>query len=308
MNPVRSERLVTGRWAAVRFAGPLVGVGCLLTAGSSVATERDWVLAMVAGVLTVLGARAPATVAVAQAALLAGAEVWAVAPPMPVKILATVALFEVSVRRPPRLALACATALAAVYVWLLGINDASLDLLAHRITFVVVAPLLLGALLRSVAETLRQSRAAARAAEERRLESERAVRLAERTDIAREVHDLVGHHVASIALRTAVAREVISDLDPRVVTVLDEVHEAATLALGDLRELVTVLRDPTAGAQPGGPWHRTWSTLRIFPSWCSRSSTAPRLRGSRSRELSMRPSPRSTPSARSRCSASFRKA
>jgi signal transduction histidine kinase len=104
-----------------------------------------------------------------------------------------------------------------------------------------------------VAETVSQSRAAARAAEEGRLEGERAARLAERTDIAREVHDLVAHHVASIALRTAVAREVLSDLDPRVVTVLDEVHDAATVALGDLRELVSVLRDPTAVAQAGEP-------------------------------------------------------
>jgi signal transduction histidine kinase len=251
VSPVLLERLVTGRWAAVRFAAPLVGVAYLLTAGNSAATGRDWAFAMTAGVLTVFGARAPVMVAVAQAVVLAGAEVWAVAPPVPVKILASVALFEVAVRRPLRLALASAAALAAVYVWFLGINDASLDLLAHRITFVVVAPLLMGALLRSVAETIRQSRAAAKAAEEGRLEGERAARLAERTDIAREVHDLVAHHVASIALRTAVAREVISDLDPRVVTVLDEVHDAATVALGDLRELVALLRDPTAVAQPG---------------------------------------------------------
>jgi signal transduction histidine kinase len=245
---------VTGRWAVVRFAAPLVGVVYLSTAGSSAATGRDWAFAMAAGALTVFGARAPVAVAVGQAVLLAGAEVWAVAPPVPVKILASVALFEVAVRRPFRTALASGAALAAVYVWFLGINGASLDLLAHRITFVVVAPLLLGALLRSVAETLAQSRAASRAAEERRLEGERAARLAERTDIAREVHDLVAHHVASIALRTAVAREVISDLDPRVVTVLDEVHDAATVALGDLRELVTVLRDPMAVAQPGEPF------------------------------------------------------
>ena len=253
MTPVLMQRLVTGRWAAVRFLAPAVGVVYLLTAGSSSATPRDWVFAMAAGVLAVLGARAPIAVAVAQAVLLAGAEVWATAPPVPVKILATFAVFEVAVRRPLRPALACAAALAAVYIWFLGINGTSLELLAHRITFVVVAPLLLGALLRSIAETIRQSRAAARAAEERRLEATRSARLAERTEIAREVHDLVAHHVASIALRTAVAREVVADLDPRIVTVLDEVHEAATVALGDLRKLVTVLRDQTAVAQPGAP-------------------------------------------------------
>ncbi|OMQ13987.1 hypothetical protein A7K94_0219800, partial [Modestobacter sp. VKM Ac-2676] len=99
---------------------------------------------MAAGVLTVFGARAPVTVAVAQAVLMACADVWVDALPVPEKVLATLALFEVAVRRSRRVAVACAVGLAAVYVWILGVGEASLDLLAHRITFVVVAPLLAG--------------------------------------------------------------------------------------------------------------------------------------------------------------------
>jgi hypothetical protein len=50
---------------------------------------------------------APVAVAVAVASLLAGVELWADAAPVPVP--ATVARFEVAVRRPFRWALACAT-------------------------------------------------------------------------------------------------------------------------------------------------------------------------------------------------------
>ena len=83
--------------------------------------------------------------------------------------------------------------------------------------------------------------------EQRRRESEsRAARADERSAIARELHDVVAHQVASMVLRVGVARHVLPSLDPRVAEVLDDVHGTGTAALADLRRLVAVLRDPEA--------------------------------------------------------------
>ena len=103
----------------------------------------------------------------------------------------------------------------------------------------VVVPLVLGLYVRGLGELNRQ--ATRRAAEE----VER-VRAEERTAIARELHDLVAHHVASIVLRVGVARNVLVAEDPRVGQVFEDVHGTASAALADLRRLVAVLRDPQA--------------------------------------------------------------
>jgi signal transduction histidine kinase len=105
--------------------------------------------------------------------------------------------------------------------------------------FVVVGlPVLLGLVIRTTRELSVQ--AAHRAASENR-----AARADERSAIARELHDVVAHHVASMVLRVGVARHVLPDVDPRVTEVFDDVHGTGTAALADLRRLVAVLRDPS---------------------------------------------------------------
>ncbi|MFI1992116.1 sensor histidine kinase [Actinoplanes sp. NPDC020271] len=81
-------------------------------------------------------------------------------------------------------------------------------------------------------------------AEQQTLTEQRAARADERGAIARELHDVVAHHVASMVLRVGVARHVLPDVDPRVAEVFDDVHGTGTAALADLRRLVDVLRDP----------------------------------------------------------------
>ncbi|GAA4929528.1 sensor histidine kinase [Actinoplanes utahensis] len=98
-------------------------------------------------------------------------------------------------------------------------------------------PILLGTVGRTTHELGVQ--AAARAESE-----QRAARADERSAIARELHDVVAHHVASIVLRIGVARHVLPDLDEKVADVFDDVHRTGTEALTDLRRLVAVLRDP----------------------------------------------------------------
>jgi signal transduction histidine kinase len=109
---------------------------------------------------------------------------------------------------------------------------------------VVGLPLLLGLVIRSTREASRHAEERA-AEEQRRRESDnRAARADERSAIARELHDVVAHHVASMVLRIGVARHVLDDLDPRVGEVFDDVHGTGTAALTDLRRLVEVLRNP----------------------------------------------------------------
>lgn len=98
-------------------------------------------------------------------------------------------------------------------------------------------PILLGTVGRTTAELGVQ--------EARRIESEqRAARADERSAIARELHDVVAHHIASMVLRVGVGRHVLPDLDPRVAEIFDDVHRTGSDALADLRRLVAVLRDP----------------------------------------------------------------
>ncbi|GIE93082.1 sensor histidine kinase [Paractinoplanes rishiriensis] len=105
-------------------------------------------------------------------------------------------------------------------------------------------PLLFGLMVRTSRELTRQAEQRM-LAEQQRTESEsRAARADERSAIARELHDVVAHHVASMVLRVGVARHVLPGIDPRVAEVLDDVHGTGTAALADLRRLVAVLRDP----------------------------------------------------------------
>jgi signal transduction histidine kinase len=103
---------------------------------------------------------------------------------------------------------------------------------------------LLGLVVRTSRELGRQAEQRA-VEEQRRRESEsRAARADERSAIARELHDVVAHHVASMVLRVGVARHVLTDVDPRVGEAFDDVYGTGTAALADLRRLVAVLRNP----------------------------------------------------------------
>jgi signal transduction histidine kinase len=100
-------------------------------------------------------------------------------------------------------------------------------------------PVLLGLVIRTSRELGLQ-------AKKRALAEQQAVRADERSAIARELHDVLAHHVASMVLRVGVARHVLPSLDPRTAEVLDDVHRTGTAALADLRRLVAVLRDPSS--------------------------------------------------------------
>ena len=84
---------------------------------------------------------------------------------------------------------------------------------------------------------------------ERRTSAEQAVAL-DRLGIARELHDVVAHHVSVMGLQAAAARMSL-DRDPAAAKqALEIVEESAHTAVGELRSLVHTLRTPEA-AEPG---------------------------------------------------------
>lgn len=218
---------------------PLVLLAGYLLLGWVFDAAADWrVLPLVGVAVLVFGGAWPLPVALAEVTLFAFVSPQSGSTWVMVGVLASVALVELAVRRPLWQAGIAGLALSLAYL----VNESfvrSVDVFLWEGGGVVI-PILLGAWLRLV--LLRNK--------DRHLRDLRRARQAERTEIARELHDLVAHHVASMALRAGIARAVVPDLDPRIGAVLDDVHSSARTALTDLRRLVGVLRDPaTSGTR-----------------------------------------------------------
>lgn len=111
-------------------------------------------------------------------------------------------------------------------------------------------PLLLGSFLRSQRALAAQAEQRALETEQRRAWETKVARADERAAVARELHDVVAHHVASVVLRVGVARHVVPSVDPRLDEALTDVHAIGGQALHDLRRLVSVLRDPETAGEP----------------------------------------------------------
>jgi signal transduction histidine kinase len=105
-------------------------------------------------------------------------------------------------------------------------------------------------------ESLRGRRASAirqaRIAAQLRSAQEREAAGRGRTELARDLHDVVAHHVSLIAVRAAMAPYEIEDLSPGARHVLDDLAVEARTALAELRTVLGVLRSPD-GSVPEAP-------------------------------------------------------
>ncbi|MEM9562846.1 MAG: histidine kinase [Actinomycetota bacterium] len=115
----------------------------------------------------------------------------------------------------------------------------------------------IGTAVRASRENLAGAQERARRAEAtRELEVERRV-VEERLRIARDVHDLVAHHLAVVNVQSGVAAHVLRSDPDAAGTALDAVRSSASTAVSELGELLGVLRDPDgsdgAGGGVGGP-------------------------------------------------------
>jgi len=89
----------------------------------------------------------------------------------------------------------------------------------------------------------------AAAAAQLRTLSERDVAARERASIARELHDVVAHHVSMIAVRAATAPYAVPGLPEPGRAAFGEIAEEARTALTELRVVLGVLRAPGGGSE-----------------------------------------------------------
>ncbi len=86
-------------------------------------------------------------------------------------------------------------------------------------------------------------------------ERSRRTLLEERATIARELHDVVAHHMSVIAIQAEAAPYRMQDTPPELATAFSTIRENAVAALTELRRILGVVRseDPDAFAGPEAP-------------------------------------------------------
>ena len=160
------------------------------------------------------------------------------------------ALFSLAVRRPVRPALLVAAlfvpSAVVCSIWLGRTNTWSVMLPTLALAAAAVA---WGMYVRARRQLLATLRDRARRAEADQLVRAERARLAERSRIAREMHDVLAHRISLVALHAG-ALEVAPDLSPA------QVHESAALlrstahqALEELRDVIGVLREEPGQGQ-----------------------------------------------------------
>ncbi|MGY1605914.1 MULTISPECIES: sensor histidine kinase [unclassified Geodermatophilus] len=185
-----------------------------------------------------------------------GAVLSALSPAVTVASLLTAyAVGRYEPRWPVRSAAAVVGVVAVAQPWTLTSVDQWVGAVGGA-TLVVLLPGALGAWARTRAELVDALTGRAERAEaERELLAREAV-LTERTRIAREMHDAVGHRVSLMVLQAGAIEVAAGDRD-RVQQLAGQVQEAGRRALEELRQMVGVLRagdlDEAAplGPQPG---------------------------------------------------------
>lgn len=225
----------------VRYT-PLVVVPCLLIASTYPGEYRVpvsyWILSMLSALAFVVGRRWPVFASLVVSALAVPmfvADAWGLSELVP--YLGAVAVVDVTMRAERRETVAvsaagwCGSVLAGI--WFESHEAFFSVTTAVKVLAYVGLPLLLGLYLRSQRELAANNLAQTRAAE--------------RSALARELHDLVAHHMASIVLRIGVAQHVLAPQDEAVREVLADVRGTASDALADIRRLLVALRDPSLG-------------------------------------------------------------
>jgi signal transduction histidine kinase len=170
-----------------------------------------------------------------------------------------VALYTVATMRPRREALACAAVfelvIVAITIWLAG---SSWWYPAIFLSGLVGAALWLGLYSATRHAYLAELRDRAARLERERDQQGALAAAAERARIAREMHDIVAHHL-TVMVTLSDAAIAVSDSSPersdRATDVMRRVSATGRTALADTRRLLGVLREPpgrSAGEDAGG--------------------------------------------------------
>jgi signal transduction histidine kinase len=181
---------------------------------------------------------------------LAGVSWWPGWPWGPVQILALLVVFCVAGVRHPRPVLWWMWALSLIPWWLRadsgrpGVLAAAVGTVAFTAVAVAVD---------AVGARRRAQQALAGQAELAELEQARRAVLEERAKIARELHDVVAHHMSLIAVRAETAPYRLDGLPEEVRSEFGSLSEAAREALADMRRLLGVLRHDQPAARAPQP-------------------------------------------------------
>ncbi|SBT50381.1 Signal transduction histidine kinase [Micromonospora narathiwatensis] len=265
---VRMVGQVTGGWRGwwrellLGLVTAALGLASTRVAMHGSPRELAGVFAVLAGLALVAVRRWPWPVLFAESALMLVADAVALAGADTAQLAGAVALGCVAYRSGR-------SSTAAGYVLFLGVS--LVDVLARgnaevlsggaagvirlvMLAGVAAAPMAFGRYLRGVRHAAAAAEERAREVEERRAAETRAARLAERAAIARDLHDIVAHHIAAIALRAGAARYAVQHTGrtDEAVSALSELGDTAGQVLDELRELLEVLRDPDA-VEPAEP-------------------------------------------------------
>ncbi|MFE9681896.1 sensor histidine kinase [Streptomyces sp. NPDC006285] len=159
------------------------------------------------------------------------------------------AVYTVAALRPPRVAVPCAALMGATWIYAGALNHT--DGWPSVVGQAIVYPAVLwrfGVVARRLTDLTRQLR---------REQAERARRevAEERSRIARELHDVVAHHMSVISVQTGLARFVFDTDRQTTRHALDTIDATGKEALEELRRMLMVLRagddDAPAGPMPG---------------------------------------------------------
>jgi signal transduction histidine kinase len=167
-----------------------------------------------------------------------------------------VALYTVASRSSRRTSFVVAGATAAaMLVAMVASGDTTLALAAFQYVVFGAAWILGDSVRVHRAYTAELEQRAARLEREREDEARRAA-AAERVRIARELHDVVAHHVSVIALQSQAAEALLPNEPERAAGAVDAIGVTARQALTELRRLLGALRDedeaaPALAPQPG---------------------------------------------------------
>jgi signal transduction histidine kinase len=256
--PPRYRLLRRGRWDLVEVADVIVALICFATAnswltdhyakGGVAVSDAGLILAaFVTSAPLVLRSRFPLTAWAASALAIVGTDI--LLPPYPPPSAGYIpgsvfvyglCLYAVTVRCKPRItvAIAVATVFGAV-----AIDGRT----AVGASFLTAIPLLLGVIVRTW-----RSGQLRLAEQERRHSGERAL-FEERQRIARELHDVVAHHMSVIAIQAEAAPYKTAAPPPELVECFGEIRASALTGLTELRRVLGVLRTdrPDTAPAPG---------------------------------------------------------
>jgi len=251
----RPRRLRRGRYDLVEIADVIIALICFGITNSTLANENASHLDQYASGLLVLLAfvdcaplalrtRFPFAAWAASAAALIGTSL--VIPPgslggsdFPLAgvFVYGLCLYAVTVRCRPRIVVAAAAVTLAGAAF---IDPGSMP----QAVFLIAVPVLLGVVVR-----VRRSGERQLEEQERRHSGERAL-LEERQRIARELHDVVAHHMSVIAIQAEAAPYKTADPPPELVESFGEIRASTLAGLVELRRVLGVLR---TGGQDTAP-------------------------------------------------------